>query len=95
VEIKVTAAYESDIDTVKQTVNTLIAADSRIHKNPEPFVRVSNYGASSIEYTIRVWCDAGEYWNIYFDLMDKLKPAFDAAGVEMTYDHINVHMVQK
>jgi len=95
IEIKVTAAYESDIEAVKRTVNTLIAADSRIHENPEPFVRVSNYGASSIEYTIRVWCDAGDYWNIYFDMMDKLKPAFDAAGVEMTYDHINVHMVQK
>lgn len=95
IEIKVTAAYESDIEIVKGTINTLIAADSRIHENPAPFVRVSSYGASSIEYTIRVWCNAGDYWNIYFDMMDKLKPAFDAAGVEMTYDHINVHMVQK
>ncbi|MBQ3134475.1 MAG: mechanosensitive ion channel [Oscillospiraceae bacterium] len=95
VEIKVTASYDSDIDTVKQTVSALIAADSRIHSDPAPFVRVSNYGASSIEYTIRVWCDAVDYWDIYFDMMDKLKPAFDARGVEMTYDHINVHMVQK
>ncbi len=95
VEIKVTASYDSDIDTVKQTVNALIAADSRIHADPAPFVRVSNYGSSSIEYTIRVWCNAGDYWDIYFDMMDKLKPAFDAAGVEMTYDHINVHMVEK
>ena len=95
VEIKVTASYDADIDTVKNTINTLIAADERIHGDPAPFVRVSNYGASSIEYTIRVWCDAGNYWGVYFDMMDKLKPAFDAAGVEMTYDHINVHMVQK
>ncbi len=95
VDIKVTAAYESDVETVKQTIRTLIAADSRILGEPEPFVRVSNYGASSIEYTVRVWCNAGDYWNVYFDMMDKLKPAFDAAGVEMTYDHINVHMVQK
>ncbi len=95
VEIKVTASYDSDIDTVKQTVNALIAVDSRIHADPAPFVRVSNYGSSSIEYTIRMWCNAGDYWDIYFDMMDKLKPAFDAAGVEMTYDHINVHMVEK
>lgn len=95
VDVKVTASYDSDIDTVKQTVNALIAADGRIHSDPAPFVRVSNYGSSSIEYTIRVWCNAADYWDIYFDMMDKLKPAFDAAGVEMTYDHINVHMVQK
>lgn len=94
-EIKVSVSYDSDIDTVKRTIHGLIDADDRIHGDPAPFVRVSNYGTSSMEYTIRVWCDTGDYWGVYFDMMDSLKPAFDAAGVEMTYDHINVHMVQK
>ena len=94
VEWKITASYESDIHTVKDVVNRLIAADSRVMTEPGPFVRVSDYGASSIQYTIRVWCAAGDYWDVYFDLMDALKPAFDRAGVEMTYDHVNVHMVQ-
>lgn len=95
VEIKVTASYDASIQTVKDTINGLIAADSRILGEPAPFVRVSNYGSSSIEYTIRVWCAAGDYWGIYFDLMDNMKPAFDAAGVEMTYDHLNVHVVKE
>lgn len=95
VEMKVTASYDAPIQTVKDTINKLIAADSRVLAEPEPFVRVSNYGSSSIEYTIRVWCAAGDYWGIYFDLMDNLKPAFDAAGIEMTYDHLNVHVVEK
>ena len=94
VEIKVTASYDAPIQTVKDTISKLIAADSRIHGEPEPFVRVSNYGNSSIEYTIRVWCAAGDYWNVYFDLMDNMKPAFDASGVEMTYDHLNIHVVE-
>lgn len=94
VEIKVTASYDAPIQTVKDTISKLIAADSRIHGEPEPFVRVSNYGNSSIEYTVRVWCAAGDYWEVYFDLMDNMKPAFDAAGVEMTYDHLNVHVVE-
>ena len=95
VEIKVTASYDAPIQTVKDTISKLIAADSRIHGEPEPFVRVSNYGNSSIEYTIRVWCAAGDYWGVYFDLMDNMKPAFDAAGVEITYDHLNVHVVNE
>ena len=95
VEIRVTASYDAPIQTVKDTISKLIAADSRIHGEPEPFVRVSNYGNSSIEYTVRVWCAAGDYWDVYFDLMDNMKPAFDAAGVEMTYDHLNVHVVNK
>ena len=95
VEIKVTASYDAPIQTVKDTINKLITADSRIHSVPEPFVRVSNYGSSSIEYTVRVWCAGKDYWGIYFDLMDNMKPAFDAAGVEMTYDHLNVHVVKE
>jgi small conductance mechanosensitive channel len=95
VELKVTAGYDSPIQTVKDTINALIAADGRIHADPAPFVTVSNYGPSSIEYTVRVWCAAGDYWGVYFELMNQLKPAFDAAGVEMTYDHVNVHIVDK
>ncbi|MBR2934757.1 MAG: mechanosensitive ion channel [Oscillospiraceae bacterium] len=95
VDIQVTASYEAPIQLVKDTAAKLVAADSRIHADPAPFVRVSNYGSSSIEYTIRVWCAAADYWDVYFDLMDGLKPAFDAAGVEMTYDHLNVHVVEK
>lgn len=95
VEVKVTASYDAPIQTVKDTIGKIIEADSRVMNDPAPFVRVSNYGPSSIEYTIRVWCKASDYWNVYFDLMDKMKPTFDAAGVEMTYDHLNVHVVEK
>lgn len=95
IEIKVTASYDAPIQTVKDTIHALIAGDERIHAQPEPFVAVSNYGSSSIEYTLRVWCASGDYWGVYFRLMDEMKPAFDAAGVEMTYDHLNVHIVDK
>lgn len=94
VEWKIAASYDSDIQTVKDVLKKLINADSRIMTDPAPFVRVSSYGSSSIEYTVRVWCASGDYWGVYFDLMDALKPAFDRAGVDMTYDHVNVHMVQ-
>ncbi|MBE6972404.1 MAG: mechanosensitive ion channel [Ruminococcaceae bacterium] len=94
VELKVTASYDAPIQTVKDTILKLVKRDKRIHGEPEPFLRVSNYGNSSIEYTLRVWCAAGDYWGIYFDLMDAMKPAFDAAGIEMTYDHLNVHVVK-
>lgn len=95
VEIKVTASYDAPIDTVKAAIFGLAYADERILQDPAPFVRVSNYGASSIEYTVRVWCEGKDYWGVYFDLMDNMKPAFDKAGVEMTYDHLNVHVLNK
>ena len=92
VEWKVTASYDADPEVVRGIFRTLIEADSRILTEPAPFVRLSNYGASSIEYTVRGWCAAGDYWNVYFDLLEAIKPAFDKAGVEMTYPHLNVHL---
>lgn len=95
VDIKVTASYDSSIESVKGAVMGLVEGNAAILKDPAPFVRISNYGASSIEYTIRVWCEGKDYWDVYFDLMDNMKPAFDKAGVEMTYDHLNVHVLNK
>ncbi|MCD8376798.1 MAG: mechanosensitive ion channel family protein [Oscillospiraceae bacterium] len=93
VDLKFTTSYDAPADTVKQAVQAVAAAHPLAQPTPEPFVRVSGYGDNAIEYTVRVWCATEDYWNLYFDLMEQVKAAFDQAGVEMTYPHLNVHMV--
>ena len=80
---------------MEQVLAGILEADSRVLKDPAPFARVSNYGSSAIEYTVRAWCATEEYWNVHFDLLKQVKMAFDKAGIEMTYDHLNVHIEQK
>ena len=48
----------------------------------------------SIEYKIFCWCSAEAYWDVYFGLGENLRTAFAENGVEMTYDHLNVHIVE-
>ena len=55
---------------------------------------MKEYQDSAIQYVVRAWCANEDYWTVYFDLMDAIKPAFDGAGIEMTYPHVNVHMVE-
>ena len=50
---------------------------------------------SSIEYVVRVWCATGDYWTLYYDLLEQVKEAFDQNGIEMTYNHLNVHLVER
>lgn len=95
VDLVVSASYDAPVEKVEQTLAGILDADSRILRDPAPFARVSNYGSSAIEYTVRVWCATGDYWNVYFDLLKQFKVAFDKAGIEMTYDHLNVHIQQK
>lgn len=95
VDITVGVSYNTPIEKVKEVALRLIGEHPLTLATPEPQVSVIEYGDSVIKYTVRAWCANADYWTVYFDLMDGLKPAFDAAGVEMSYPHVNVHMVEK
>ena len=83
------------VEKVEQVLHDVIASHAKTLNHPaEPFARVSKYGSSAIEYTVRVWCANGDYWDVYFDVTKAVKAAFDANGIEMTYDHLNVHIVE-
>ena len=93
VEVKVSASYDAPTEQVLAVLKGLVEDHSLALADPAPQVHVDNYGDNAIGYVARVWCATDDYWTVYFDLMDGLKLAFDAAGVEMTYPHVNVHMV--
>lgn len=95
VDLTFTTSYDAPMESVKKTIEEVMGSHSLVQVTPEPFVRVSNYGDSSIEYTVRAWCATEDYWTVYFDLMEQVKVAFDKAGIEMTYPHMNVHVVEK
>jgi small conductance mechanosensitive channel len=95
VDLTFTVSYDAPVETVKGAIAQVMGSHPLTLTTPEPFVRVSKYGDSSIEYTLRVWCATGDYWTVYFDLLEQVKAVFDREGIEMTYPHLNVHMVEK
>ena len=95
VEVKFTVSYDAKPETVKDCIARVAGEHPKILFTPEPTARVNGYGSSSVEYEVRVWCATEDYWDVYFDLQEQVKEAFDKAGVEMTYDHLNVHMIEK
>lgn len=95
VDLTVTASYDAPVEKVEAVLSEMVLANEKVLKDPAPFARVSSYGASSIEYTVRAWCNAADYWDVYFALIKGFKTAFDEGGIEMTFDHLNVHVVEK
>lgn len=63
------------------------SADERVHSDPAPWVRVTNLGDSSVDLTTRLWCAAGDYWELRFALIKKVKEHFDAEGISIPYPH--------
>ena len=88
------AAYESSTEDVKAAIYEAISRDEKILRDPAPFVRLSEYKDSCIEYTVRVWCKCADYWDVFFNLNENVRDCFAAKGVEMTYNHMNVHILE-
>ena len=95
VDLNFSASYDAPTETVKKAIGEAIAMDSRILPSPAPFVRLLSYDASSIKYVSRVWVKNADYWDVYFDLNEHVRETFAKNGVEMSYEHINVHMMEK
>lgn len=92
VDISFSVSYDAPIKQVQGAILAMIFAQEKTLQDPVPTVLVKEYGESAIAYTMRVWCGRDDYWDLYFDLLGGIKPALDAAGIEMTYPHLNVHL---
>ncbi len=84
------ASYNAPPETVQEALAEAVDIPQVLKEEP-PFIRLSKYGESAIEYTVRVWVRNSDYWTAHFDIMERVKPCFDRHGVEMTYPHVNVH----
>ena len=96
VDLVVSASYDAPTELVQKAVLEVVENDDRVKKDDahKPFVRISNYNANDIEYTIRVWCDTGSYWDVYFDTLGNIRESFAKHGVEFSYPHTVVHMLK-
>lgn len=94
VDLVMSIDYTDDIDKAIEVVKTLVKADERVSADPEPFVVVGNLGESSVDLTIRVWCQAGDYWPLKFDLTKRLKQKFDAERLTIPFPQHVVHMAK-
>lgn len=95
VELLFELSYNAPTKKVKECLAKVIGEHPLTLPSPEPLIRVKSYKESSIEYIMRAWCATGDYWTVYYDLVEQAKVEFDAAGLEMTYNHLNVHMIEK
>lgn len=79
--------YGDDIEAAKAIIMRVANADPRVKNDPEPWVRVTNLGDSSVDLTTRIWCDAADYWELKFAITQAVKETFDAEGISIPYPH--------
>lgn len=94
VDVKISVSYDAKPEDV---IAALLAAGEMplVLADPAPFATVVEYGESSIVYTLRLWTETANYWDVNFHVLNNVKAIFAERGIEMTYPHINVHMLEK
>ena len=95
VDMKFCASYDDATEKVKAAILEAAAEDTRIIAEPAPFIALSQYKDSCIEYVVRLWCKNSDYWDVYFGMNERVRSAFDRNGISMTYEHMNVHIIEK
>ena len=94
VDLVVGASYDAPAERVKETLLEVVHAHKKVLQDPEPFARMSKHGDSAVEYTVRVWCETADYWEVYYDLLEQIKTAFDAQGIGIPYPQVEVYLHQ-
>ncbi len=95
VDLAIGTSYDSPTEAARKAFFAAIEATDKALTEPAPFVAISAYNASNIEYTVRVWCNTADYWDVYFGLNENIRRCFEEHGVEMSYEHVNVHIVKE
>jgi small conductance mechanosensitive channel len=88
-------SYSDDIRLVKETLKEIIDQDSRVLKEPEPMVAVSELANSSVDFTVRAWVKTEDFWKFRFDTIEKVKLTFDEKGISIPFPQMDVHYKQK
>lgn len=85
-------AYDADLNQCRQVFQQVLAEDSRILNDPETVIAVKELADSAIIFVVRPWVNSADYWDVYFETMEKTKNALDAAGIGIPFPQMDVHL---
>jgi small conductance mechanosensitive channel len=93
VDLTFGCSYGDDNDKVKSVLMNILTSDERVLKEPAPMVSISGHGDSSINYAVRPWVKAVDYWDVHFDMHEKVKKEFDEQGISIPFPQRDLHII--
>ncbi|AWB58578.1 MULTISPECIES: mechanosensitive ion channel domain-containing protein [unclassified Colwellia] len=84
--------YGDDLDKAREVIKRLCDEDERILKDPEVFIAVSALADSSVNFAVRAWVNAPDYWGVYFQMNEKVYKTFANEGLNIPFPQMDVHI---
>lgn len=84
--------YGDDLKLAKSVLQEIITSDPRVLSDPAPFVGVFELGESSVDFAFRPWVKSEDYWDVHFDMHEKVKLTFDEKGISIPFPQMDIHL---
>ncbi len=91
VDFTISVEYGTEVEKVKQVTLGIIQEDSRIMQEPAPFIAIKELANSSVDFTLRVWTKASDYWNVFFDTNERIYAEYNKQGIKFPFPQIQIH----
>jgi small conductance mechanosensitive channel len=95
IDLIIGVSYDDDLKKAKEVIENVLVSDKRILKNPAPTVAVCELGDSSVDFAVRPWVKPEDYWDVYFDVTEKLKVAIESNGLTIPFTQYDVNIKSK
>lgn len=92
IDLVVGISYSDDMAKTREILAGLAKADSRVLTDPAPTIAVAELADSSVNLVFRPWVKTADYWDVRFDLTEKIKNALDEAGISIPFPQQDVHL---
>ncbi len=94
VDVMVGISYNSDLKAAKDALMAMLEKEPLVKQDMDKNVFVNDLGASSVNLGVRCWCTKENYWDCKSKVTEQIKYTLDAAGIEIPFNQLDVHMKQ-
>ena len=96
VDMVFSISYGDDFEKAKEVLMRIISEDERILDKPSaPAINLLELAASSIDISVKVWCQQSDYWNVKFDMNKKVYEIFPKEGLNFPYQTFTVNVTKE
>lgn len=85
-------AYGDSADKAREVILDMLNSDTRVLKDPEPVVFLANLGDSSVDFKVRAWTNAADYWPLFFHINERVYKEFGKHGLHIPFPQMDVHL---
>lgn len=84
--------YDDDLLKAKEILKEIVDNNEMVLKEPVPLIKVGELADNSVNFDVKIWCKTVNYWDLYYEMFEKVKLRFDEADIGIPYPQIDIHL---